>query len=216
MAQEAEEATGPSASTDNAIERAASAIRESLPKTLLLSEIVGSAPATGPSAYLPPTAALRSEARETIHAKAVADIAKERFGFPTEDYPHFKTYVNVPGRTMGVEMPDGRVAYPDIVVVQHPENYTKILGQVETNETVREAVAVHEWLPYSELAPLYLYVPVGKGDEALKMCRRLEVPVVGIRTWRYIAGYEEPEINDHYTVPSGPEEMLPKILRPAQ
>ena len=46
------------------------------------------------------------------------------------------------------------------------------------------------------------------------MCRKLDVPVVGIRTWRYIAGYEDPEINDHFTVPSGPEEMLPKILRP--
>jgi len=41
------------------------------------------------------------------------------------------------------------------------------------------------------------------------------VPVVGIRTWRYIAGYEEPEINDHYTVPSGPEDLLPKFLRPS-
>ena len=41
------------------------------------------------------------------------------------------------------------------------------------------------------------------------------VPVVGIRTWRYIAGYDEPEINDHHTVPSGPEDLLPKFLRPS-
>lgn len=214
MAEETQEATESSPPPNNPIDRAVLAVRGSLPKTVLLSEIVGTVPAGGPSAYVPPTMALRSEARETIHAKAVGDIAKERFGFPTEEHPHFKTHVNVPGRAMGVEMPDGRVAYPDIVVVQHPENYTKILGQVETNETIREAVAVHEWIPYAELAPLYLYVPVGKGDATLRLCRRLEVPVVGIRTWRYIAGYEEPEINDHYTVPSGPEEMLPKILRP--
>ena len=67
----------------------------------------------------------------------------------------------------------------------------------------------------SDLAPLYLYVPVGKGDEGLSLCRQMGVPVVGIRTWRYIAGYEEPEINDHYTVPSGPEDLLPKFLRPS-
>lgn len=214
--EEKSEEEGIKLDPNNPIDRVVLKVRESLPQTVLLSEVVGGAPANGPVAYVPPTMAVRSEARELLHAKAVADIAKERFAFPTERYPHFKTYVNVPARTMGVEMPDGRVAYPDIVVVQHPENYTKILGQVETNESVREGVAVHEWLPYAELAPLYLYVPVGKGDEALRLCREFGVPVVGIRTWRYIVGYEEPEINDHYTVPSGPEEMLPKILRPPQ
>jgi len=105
------------------------------------------------------------------------------------------------------------VAYPNIVVVQHPENNCKIVAQVETNETVREAVARYEWLPYADLAPLYLYVPVGKGDAALALCRQLDIAVVGIRTWRYIAGYDEPEINDHYEVASGPEDMLPSALR---
>lgn len=211
MTEEAQESSPPS---DNPIDRVAAAVRAGLPNQVLLSDVTGGVPAAGPSAYIPATAALRSEARDVVHAKAVNDIANERFSFPTDKYPHFKTYVNAPGRTMGVEMEDGRVAYPDIVVVQHPENYTKIIAQVETNETIREGVAVHEWAPYAELAPLYLYVPVGKANDALKLCRQLEVPVVGVRTWRYIVGYEEPEINDHYTVPSGPEDMLPKILRP--
>ena len=185
------------------------------PPSLLLSQLVGPAPAPGqPRAYVPPTAALRSEARDLLHQKALRDIVRLRFGFPTEKYRDYKTYVNHPQRTMGVQMPGTQVAYPDVVVVQHPENNTKIVAQVETNETVREAVARSEWLPYSELAPLYLYVPVGKGDETLDLCRRLDVPVVGVRTWRYIAGYDDPEINDHYTVPSGPEDLLPKILRP--
>ncbi|MCH8813544.1 MAG: hypothetical protein IH957_00395 [Chloroflexi bacterium] len=211
MTQEENEANP---SVDSAADLAAAAIRKGLPKALLLSEVVGGAPESGPSAYVPPTAALRSEARETIHGKAVADIARLRFDYPTEKYPDFKTYANKPGRTMGIEMADSRVAYPDIVVVQHPENYTKIVAQVETNETIREGVASHEWLPYSDLGPLYLYVPVGKGDEALSLCKQLDIPVVGIRTWRYMAGYEEPEINDHYTAASGPGDLLPKILRP--
>jgi len=192
-------------------------LRETLPAQLLLSQVIGPPPAAGqPVAYIPPTAALRSEARETIHLRALAGIARLRFAFPTEKYRDYKTFVNHPQRTMGVQMADGRVAYPDIVVVQHPENNTKIVAEVETNETVREAVARFEWLPYSELAPLYLYVPVGKGDAALDLCRQMGVSVVGVRTWRYLAGYEDPEINDHYTVPGGPEDLLPSILRGAR
>jgi hypothetical protein len=192
-----------------------SATLKNLPPALLLSQMLGPAPPPGqPRAYLPPTAALRSEARDLLHQKALRDIVRLRFNFPTEKYRDYKTYVNVPQRSMGVQLNSNAVAYPDVVVVQHPENNTKIVAEVETNETVREAVARFEWLPYSELAPLYLYVPVGKGDEALKLCRELDIPVVGVRTWRYIAGYEDPEINDHYTVPSGPEDLLPKILRP--
>jgi len=200
---------------NDAIDRAFASLKGNLPESLLLSQMLGPAPAAGqPRAYVPPTAGLRSEARGLLHEKALRDIARLRFGFPTEKYRDFKTYTNVPQRTMGVQLGGNLVAYPDVVVVQHAENNAKIVAEVETNETVREAVARFEWLPYSELAPLYLYVPVGKGDETLNMCRKLDVAVVGIRTWRYVAGYEDPEINDHFTVPSGPEEMLPKIFRP--
>jgi hypothetical protein len=198
------------------VQEALSHLTGSMPQSPLLSQVVGPAPAPGqPAAYVPPTYAARTASRELIHDRALKDIARLRFGFPTEKYRDYKTYVNHPARTMGVEMPGGLVAYPDIVVVQHPENNCRIVAEVETNETVREAVARWEWLPYADLAPLYLYVPVGKGDDALGLCRQLGVPVVGIRTWRYIAGYEEPEINDHFTVPSGPEDLLPKFLRPS-
>jgi hypothetical protein len=186
-------------SDDDAIGKL-SATLKNLPQALLLSQMLGPAPTPGQlRAYLPPTAALRSEARDLLHQKALRDIVRLRFGFPTEKYRDYKTYLNHPQRSMGIQLSGNSVAYPDIVVVQHPENNTKIVAEVETNETVREAVARFEWLPYSGLAPLYLYVPVGKGDETLKLCRALDVPVVGIRTWRYIAGYDDPEINDHFS-----------------
>jgi len=212
MAQESTKTDQPK---DDAVGRAAARLKENLPQSLLLSQALGPSPALGqPCAYVPATAVLRSEARDLIHQRALKDIVRLRFGFPTEKYRDYKTYVNHPQRSMGVQMVNNAVAYPDIVVVQNPENNAKIVAEIETNETVREAVARFEWLPYSELAPLYLYVPVGKGDETMSLCRRLNIPVVGVRTWRYIAGYEEPEINDHFTVPSGPEDMLPKLLRP--
>ena len=181
----------------NPVEAAVSGVTENLPSGVLLADIVGPAPAGGqPAAYVPPTHSLRTESRQLLHDRAIKDIARLRFGFPTEKYRDYKTHMNHPARTMGVALPDGRVAYPDIVVVQHPENNCKTVAEVETNESVREAVARWEWAPYAELAPLYLYVPVGKGDEALALCRQLEIPVAGVRTWRYIAGYEDPEIND--------------------
>jgi hypothetical protein len=186
-----------STSGSNPVETAVSSLADSLPSGVLLSDIVGPAPAGGqPAAYVPPTHSLRTESRQLLHDRAIKDIARLRFGFPTEKYRDYKTHMNHPVRTMGVALPDGRVAYPDIVVVQHPENNCKTVAEVETNESVREAVARWEWAPYAELAPLYLYVPVGKGDEALALCRQLEIPVAGVRTWRYIAGYEDPEIND--------------------
>ena len=156
-------------------------------------------PADPPAPYSPLNAGPRSDTREALHLRALQDIARFRFNYPTNKYRDFKTYLNLPQNTMGVQMPGGSVAYPDIVVIQSPEKFTKIIAQVETAETVNESTAFYKWGPYAELAPLYLYVPVGKGDEALALCRRLDVPVVGIRTWRYIVGYDELDISDHYT-----------------
>jgi hypothetical protein len=186
----------PTTSVSGPVEAAVSSFAN-LPAGTLLADVVGPPPAPGQrAAYVPPTHSLRTESRQLLHDRALKDIARLRFGFPTEKYRDYKTHVNHPARAMGVELPDGRVAYPDIVVVQHPENNCKVIAEVETNESVREAVARWEWAPYAELAPLYLFVPVGKGDEALALCRQLEIPVAGVRTWRYLAGYEDPEIND--------------------
>ena len=207
MTQQADDVEEPKA---DPVARFAAGLRASLPQFLLLGRV---RPPGQPRPYEPRIASL-SESRTAAHARAVKDIAEARFGFPTDRYRDYKTYSNIPQRSMGVAMPDDAVAYPDIVVVQNPENYAKIIGEVETAETVSEEVALRRWLPFAELAPLYLYVPVGEGDLARKLCRDLKVPVVGIRTWRYTVGVDQIEINDYFTVPSGPEEMLPKILRP--
>ena len=192
------------------VARFAASVRAGLPQSLLLGRV---RPPGQPRPYEPRVATL-SQSRAAAHARAVKDIAGARFGFPTDRYRDYKTYSNIPQRSMGVAMPENAVAYPDIVVVQNPENYAKIIGEVETAETVSEEAALRRWLPFAELAPLYLYVPVGEGDLARKLCRDIKVPIVGIRTWRYTVGVDQIEINDYFTVPSGPEEMLPKILRP--
>ncbi len=207
MNQQADDVEEPKA---DPVARFAAGLRAGLPKLLLLGRV---RPPGQPRPYEPRIATL-SESRAATHARAVKDIAEARFGFPTDRYKDYKTYSNIPQRSMGVAMPEDAVAYPDIVVVQNPENYAKIIAEVETAETVSEEVAQRRWLPFAELAPLYIYVPVGEGDLARKLCRDLKVSVVGIRTWRYTVGVDQIEINDYFTVPSGPEEMLPKILRP--
>ncbi len=207
MTQQADDVEEPKA---DPVARFAAGLRAGLPQFLLLGRV---RPPGQPRPYEPRIATL-SQSRAAVHTRAVKDIAEARYGFPTDRYRDYKTYSNIPQRSMGIAMPDDAVAYPDIVVVQNPENYAKIIGEVETAETVSEEVALRRWLPFAELAPLYLYVPVGEGDLARKLCRHLNVPVVGIRTWRYTVGVDQIEINDYFTVPSGPEEMLPKILRP--
>ena len=109
---------------NDAIDRAFASLKGNLPESLLLSQMLGPAPAAGqPRAYVPPTAGLRSEARGLLHEKALRDIVRLRFGFPTEKYRDFKTYTNVPQRTMGVQLGGNLVAYPDIVVheIRPPE-----------------------------------------------------------------------------------------------
>ncbi len=210
MTQQAEDAKDSEETKADPVARFTAGLRAGLPQFLLLGRL---RPPGQPRPYEPRLATL-SESRAAAHVRAVKDITEARFGFPTDRYRDYKTYSNIPQRSMGVAMPDGAVAYPDIIVVQDPENYAKIIGEVATAETVSEKVALRRWRPFAELAPLYLYVPVGEGDQTRKLCRDLKVPVVGIRTWRYAVGVDAIEINDHFTVPSGPEEMLPKILRP--
>ncbi len=181
------------------VARVASGLRAGLPQSLLLAQRVRPAPGQ-PRPYEPHTPIL-AESAAAAHLAALKDIAQARFAFPTDRYRDFKTYTNVPQRSMGVAMSNGDVAYPHIVVVQSPENYAKVLGEVATAETVAEGVARFRWLPFAKLAPLYLYIPVGQGDLARKLCRDLNVPIVGIRTWRYSVGTKQIEISDYYTAP---------------
>jgi hypothetical protein len=152
-----------------------------------------------------------NETRERLRLRALQEIARERFGFPNERYPHLKTFVNEPERTMGVTV-DREVLYPDIVVLQWPEKMTEMVAQVEGASTVTEQQARDEWLPYSLAGPLYLFVPVGYAQEAKRICRRFRIDVVGLRTWRFMVGFHSLEVTDIETAPSGLEALLPGFL----
>lgn len=135
------------------------------------------------------------ETRSLRHNRALTDIVRARFGFPTEDYPTFRTHVNVPHPTMAVQGPDGAIRYPDIVVTEFPHNTAKIVAEVETDDTASAESALQKWSPYSQLGvPFYLYVPLEVIDQAKRLLKEHRIKVAGLRSWRHIVGQRDIDI----------------------
>lgn len=151
--------------------------------------------------------------RQELRERAVQDVAKARFEFPTTELPSYRTFVNVPEVTLPVKDEQGKEHVPDIVVVDTPGNVLKILAQVELAEMVTEEQAKERWLACSKLpdAAFYLYVPVGYGASAKRICKKLRIDVYGYRTWRYVP--QGIEINDISEPPEVMVQLMPPIVR---
>lgn len=148
-----------------------------------------------------------------LRTHAILDIFEARFRFPTPESPSLRAFTNVPEVSMPIRTDTGSELAPDIVVVDTSGNQVKIHVAVETADTVSEEAARRRWLPYSQLADsaFYLYVPVGYGGRAKRICRRLGIEVYGFRTWRYTPhGLEINEISERRGVINN---ILPPILR---
>ena len=151
--------------------------------------------------------------RDELRQRAIHDVAKARFEFPTPELASYRTYVNVPEVTLPVKDPRGNEYTPDIVVVDTPGNLLKIVAQVETGDLVTEERAKEVWTPLSKLGDpaFYLYVPVGYGGLAKKICKKLGIPVYGFRTWRYVP--QGIEINDVSEPPDVMSKLMPPLVR---
>jgi len=150
---------------------------------------------------------------EELRLRVVQGVARARFEFPTPELPSFRAFVNVPEVTLAVTDDAGNELTPDIVVVDTPGNVLKILAQVETVETVTEERAREVWAPYAALrdAAFYLFVPVGYGAAAKRICKKLGVRAYGFRTWRYAPSGIE--INDISEPPDVMVALMPPIVR---
>jgi len=150
---------------------------------------------------------------QELHERAVQDIAQARFEFPTPELPSYRSFVNVPDVTLPVTDEAGNQLVPDIVVVDTPGNILRILAQVETGDTVTEQRAREVWLPFSRLpdAAFYLFVPVGYGAIAKRICKQLGLDVYGYRTWRYVP--QGMEINDISEPPGIIHALMPPFAR---
>ena len=148
---------------------------------------------------------------------AVREIAGQRFQFPSEEHAAYRTYVNVPEVAMGVQIGEGgEEVVPSIVVVERlktGESHLVMTAQVCGREQVNEAEAKRIWARCAAIPKqaFYLFVPVGYGAEAKKICRRLGVRPDGYRTWRTTPrGFE---INDISEAPSPLAALMPPIVR---
>jgi hypothetical protein len=147
--------------------------------------------------------------------KAVHEIAAQRFQFPTQEHPAYRTYVNVPDVTMGIMVGDQEVV-PSIVVVERLKTGDTVLvmsAEVCGVEQVNEANGSRVWKRIASVPDqaFYLFVPVGHGAEAKRICRRLGIRPEGVRTWRWTPrGFE---INDVSEAPSSLAALMPPVVR---
>jgi len=129
----------------------------------------------------------RSEdSRRADLAGIVNSIAADRFNFPNDEHPSFRTYVNLPEPQMAVEVQGGAdKLLPDIVVLDKPGGRPKIVAQVESRETLTREQAEYVWsqLQFAD-APLLLYVPAGLASQAKDYARAAGIKNAQIRTWR--------------------------------
>jgi hypothetical protein len=146
---------------------------------------------------------------------AVREIAAQRFEFPTEEFPSYRTYVNVPEITMGVQSGNDEVA-PHIVVVERTKQGDTSLvmtAHVCGREDITASEAEGTWARIARIPKqaFYLYVPVGFGKQAKQIAKAHKVKVTAFRTWR-----ETPrgfEINDITEAPSPLAPLMPPFVR---
>lgn len=155
------------------------------------------------------------DVRKVRHEQVVKDIVRARFSFPNDEYPAFRTHLNVPEHTFAVQGRDGRLLYPDIVVVEFPHTLLQMTAKVEMEDTATQRESVHQWVAYSQLsAPFYLYVPFEVVNDVRQLLREWRVKVAGLRGWRYLVGYKTLEVVDVYTRTDPIAALLPRFLVP--
>jgi len=121
---------------------------------------------------------------KTGHEKIVSLIARARFPYPDEKHPQWKTYVNSPDLTMGIDTTPEPV-YPDILVIDDVKREAVMIGEVETETTVSEERA-KDWEKYATLAPtFYIYVPEDRKDAALGLLGSKGIRYTGLRGYSY-------------------------------
>lgn len=151
---------------------------------------------------------------ETLE-RAVREIAAQRFEFPSEDQPAFRTHINVPVVTMGVQSGTDEVA-PHIVVVERTkagESSLVMTAQVCNREDVSDGQAQALWSRIARIPnqAFYLYVPVGLGAQAKQICKRNKIRAEGFRTWRETPrGFEINDISEDRS-PLAP--IMPPFVR---
>ena len=117
------------------------------------------------------------------HDRAVTEVARQRFAYPTFDYPTHVTYTNEPVQRLGVNA-GSSIVYPDIVVVDAAvSNRLTLVAEVETEATIDQD-QVQQWKTYSGLnVPFFLYVPIRLVQETQRLLASNGVNLTGLRSY---------------------------------
>ncbi len=129
----------------------------------------------------------RSEdSRRADLAGIVNSIAADRFAYPNDENPDFRTYVNLPEPQLAIEVQGGgEKLLPDIVVLDKPGGRPRLVAQVESRETLSREQAEYVWSQLQlDDAPLLLYVPAGLAAQAKDYARAAGIKNAQFRTWR--------------------------------
>jgi hypothetical protein len=132
---------------------------------------------------------------ETLRNRVTRIIAATRFPFvdQEEGWPSdYQTVVNDEQRRFGIKGPDG-VIYPSIVILRG-DGGVQELGMVERAEDVHAGRA-GLWRLLSETASvgrkykkLFIYVPLGLEDKALRILEENEIEYDGLRGYSIEGG----------------------------
>jgi hypothetical protein len=134
--------------------------------------------------------------QENVQNKAVQDIARTRFAYPSVDEPGLKTYTNRPDHTIGVRTPSGDLLFPDIVVLDAATTEVRLLGEVETANSLRKADVIDKWRAFASTGKLLLFVPLSEVDRTRQLLRSFELPIAGLRGWKHNMGQQIVEVYD--------------------
>jgi hypothetical protein len=120
--------------------------------------------------------------------RAAQQILEQRFQFPTKEFPAYRAHLNAPNVTMGVQVGDEEIV-PTIVVVERlntGDTRLVMTAEVCLHEQVNDSEAKRVWARIASVPnqAFYLYVPVGYGLEAKRICARLGIKPHKFRTYR--------------------------------
>jgi hypothetical protein len=147
--------------------------------------------------------------------KAVAEIAAQRFAFPTQEHASYRSYVNLPEIQMAVQV-GGDEIVPHIVVTEKintGDTRLVMTAVVCGREQVHEGEAKALWARCASIkdTAFYLFVPVGYGKKAKDICHKLGISYEGVRTWRTTPrGFE---VNDVSEPPNPLGALMPNPVR---
>lgn len=131
---------------------------------------------------------------ESVQNLAVQDIARRRFPFPNDEFPQLKTYVNRPDHTAAVRTATGDLLFPDIVVMNAATTEVEMLGEVETDRSLRDLDLADKWKAFMAVGRLYLFVPLSQIDLARRRLKLAGAKPAGLRSWRFNMGQQKAEV----------------------